>query len=228
LGLVSSRLGLITVGQSPRNDIVPAMSALIGPSVEVIEKGALDNLSPAEVKSLAPAKDQSVLCTRMASGEQVVVSKEGVIPLVQERIRELDNEGVDLILLLCTGHFPVFDSRVLVLAAQAIVDRCIQALIDERHTLGLVVPLPEQEEVLGRSLKKVTPRIKTVSASPYGVIESLEAAAERLAREEPDLVVMHCMGYNRDHRRIFRRATGKPVVVANSIVARTVSELLAA
>jgi len=223
---MTSRLGLITVGQSPRRDIVPYMSALIGPEVEVVEKGALDGLSRAEVESLAPAEGQAVLCTRMAAGDQVVISKEAVIPLVQERVHELNAEGVDLILLLCTGHFPVFKSRALVLAAQEIVDRCIQAVISEQHTLGLMVPLPEQEEDLRRSLQHITPRIKAVSASPYASEQALILATERLAGEDPDLVVLHCMGYNQEHRRIVRQTTGRPVIVANSIVARTVAELL--
>ncbi len=43
-----------------------------------------------------------------------------------------------------------------------------------------------------------------------------------------DLVVMHCVGFTKDHRKVMRELTGKPVILANSIVARTIGELLQA
>jgi protein AroM len=223
---VTSRLGMVTVGQSPRSDIVPAMSARIGPGVTVVEKGALDGLSDDDIQSLVPTEGQTVLCTRLASGEQVVISKQGVIPLVQKRIVELNSEGVDLILLLCTGRFPSFESQVLVLAAQEIVDRAIQAVIGDAHTLGLVVPLAEQAAGFREKLRHITPNVVVVSASPYAADEGMKGAAEQLNQYAPDLVVLHCMGFNRTHRRIFRQVTGKPAIVANSMVSRTVAELL--
>jgi len=37
-------VGLITIGQSPRPDVVPDMAEIIGPGVEIREAGALDGL----------------------------------------------------------------------------------------------------------------------------------------------------------------------------------------
>ena len=199
---------------------------MIGPGLTVLEKGAMDCLTGDDIRSLAPIQGQNVLCTRLADGDPVVISKESVIPLVQARIEELNREGVDLILLLCTGHFPKFESRVLVLAAQEIVDRVIQAVIGDPYTLGLVVPLPEQEAQIREELLHITPNVVAVSASPYAADGTLKEAAEQLNRHAPDLVVLHCMGFNREHRRIIRQITGKPTIVANSMVARTVAELL--
>lgn len=224
---MTSRLGMVTVGQSPRSDIVPAMSAMIGPGVAVVEKGALDGLSGDGIQSLAPTEGQTVLCTRLACGEEVVISKQGVIPLVQKRIEELNGEGVDLILLLCTGQFSRFESRVLVLTAQEIVDRAIQAVIGDTDTLGLVVPLAEQEAEMREKLLHITPNVVAVSASPYAADEGIKGAAEQLNQYSPDLIVLYCMGFNRAHRRIFRQVTGKPAIVANSMVSRTLAELLA-
>ena len=223
---MTSRLGMVTVGQSPRSDIVPAMAAMIGPGVAVVEKGALDGLSDDVIQSLAPTEGQTVLCTRLVGGEEVVISKQGVIPLVQKRIKELNREGVDLILLLCTGHFPSFESRVLVLTALAVVDRAIQAVIGDAGTLGLVVPLAEQEAEMREKLRHITPNVVAVSASPYAADEGVKEAAEQLDQYAPDLVVLYCIGFNRAHRRIFRQVTGKPVIVANSLLSRTVAELL--
>ena len=51
---MNQRVGMITVGQSPRDDIVPNMAQQLGANIEVVEKGALDGLSTEEIRSPAP------------------------------------------------------------------------------------------------------------------------------------------------------------------------------
>lgn len=223
---MTRRLGMVTVGQSPRTDILPAMMEEIGQDVEVIEGGALDGLSLEEVRSLSPTGDEVRLCTRLSDGTEVVVAKERIIPMVQTKIDELNGEGVELIVLLCTGHFPRFESTCLVLEAQKVVDRCVEAVIGDRNRMGLVVPLREQGEAARQNLSHITPHITAVNASPYGSLDEVARAAGILKEGNVDLVVMHCMGFTNDHRRVMRELTGKPVILANSLVARITGELL--
>lgn len=219
------KIGMITVGQSPRNDIAPAMSRIIGPGIEIIQKGALDGLSDTEIDELAPISAEIRLCTRLADGRQVVVVKEKILSLVQAKIDDLNQASVELIVFLCTGHFPRFESRCLIAEAQRIVDKCIEALVDDRYTLGIVVPLAEQLAQARQSLSHITSKIHVVSASPYGSLETVQQAAAELYRNQVDLVVLHCMGFSSDHRQVMREVTQKPVLVANSIVARTLAAL---
>jgi protein AroM len=220
------KIGMITVGQAPRNDIVPVMSRIISPGIEIIQKGALDGLADAEIDELAPRSAEIRLCTRLADGRQVVVVKEKILSLVQAKINDLNQASVDLIVFLCTGHFPRFESRCLIVEAQRIVDNCIEALVDDRYTLGIVIPLAEQMAQARQSLCHITSKIHVVSASPYGSLEMVQPAAAELLQKQVDLVVLHCMGFSSDHRQVMRAVTQKPVLVANSIVARTLAELL--
>jgi len=220
------KIGMITVGQSPRSDIAPAMSRIIGPGVEILQQGALDGLSEAEINDLAPQSAEMRLCTRLTDGRQVVVVKEKILPLMQSKIDALNQASVDLIVFLCTGHFPQFDSRCLIVEAQRIVDHCLEALVDDRCTLGVVVPLAEQMAQARKSLSHTTSKIHVVSASPYGPLEAVQQAAAELYRNQVDLVALHCMGFSTDHRQVMREVTKKPVLVANSIVARTLAELV--
>ena len=48
------KIGLVTIGQAPRTDVVPEMRALLGPVVEVLEAGALDGMTPEEIAMLRP------------------------------------------------------------------------------------------------------------------------------------------------------------------------------
>ncbi len=51
---MSKKIGIITIGQSPRTDVLPEMSAFFPEGVEVLEQGALDGLTPQQVRAFAP------------------------------------------------------------------------------------------------------------------------------------------------------------------------------
>lgn len=44
-GITMKKIGAITVGQSPRVDLIPEIQPILGDSVEIIQAGALDGLS---------------------------------------------------------------------------------------------------------------------------------------------------------------------------------------
>src|SRR5437762_10789544 len=108
---MKSIVGMITIGQSPRSDVVPDMVEILGPGVEIRERGALDGLSPREIAALAPAPDDDLLVTRLADGSSVFVAKRHMVARVQALIDELETFGVTMTALLCTGAFPQFRSR---------------------------------------------------------------------------------------------------------------------
>jgi protein AroM len=224
--MVKHRIGFVGVGQSPRDDIMPGIKEILGEDVEVVEKGALDGLSKDTIKSFYPKQGMTFLCTRLSDGTQVVIAEEDIIPKVQTKIEELNREKAELIVLLCTGHFPRFESRCLLLEAQKVVDRSVEALITDQNTMGLLVPLSEQREIAKQNLSHITPHITVASASPYHPMDETQRAAEALKAKKVDLVVMHCMGYTKAHKKIVKEVTGKPVLLANSIVARTAAELI--
>lgn len=44
-------LGVVTIGQVPRVDLVPEIRSILGEEIQIIEKGALDGLSLKEVET---------------------------------------------------------------------------------------------------------------------------------------------------------------------------------
>ena len=48
-GITMKKIGAITVGQSPRVDLIPEIQPILGDSVEIIQAGALDGLSKEEI-----------------------------------------------------------------------------------------------------------------------------------------------------------------------------------
>lgn len=63
------KIGAVTIGQSPRTDVMADMKAILGEEVEVLEAGALDGISMEEIKQMEPAKGDYVLVSRLQNGE---------------------------------------------------------------------------------------------------------------------------------------------------------------
>ncbi len=219
-------IGIVTIGQSPRTDVVPEIQTHLGDHVEVLEHGALDGLTLAEVKNYAPEPGMLPLVTRMRDGMEVVVAKEKLLPRLDEVMTALDDKGVDMILLLCNGDFPVFDTRCLVIEPQRLVDGCVAGLLREGHRLGVLVPVPEQENWVRQRLTAVSPNVTVAVASPYEGQEPLEAACQRFRDDGCDVIVLYCMGFNRQLGAKVRSLCSTPVIVSSAIVARIMGELL--
>ena len=223
---MGKKIGIITIGQSPRKDVVPEMTPFFGNNVEVLEAGALDGLTPDQVKTYYPENGMTHLVSRMRDGTEIIVAKEKLIPRIETAIIDLNRKSVSLILLLCVGTFPQFQSACLIVEPQKIVDHCIEGLIGASHRLGIVIPIAEQEDWVRETFSELTTSITVTVASPYAGQNDLLAAAAILNEAACDLIVMYCMGFNRQLTRPIREITAKPVIVSSAIVARTIGELL--
>jgi protein AroM len=220
------KIGMITIGQSPRADVVPEMREVLGSDVEILEAGALDGVSLEEVKRFSPKGRDYILCTRMSDGTEVVVAKRFIAPRVQKCIDLLSQRGAEIIVFICTGHFPPFSSKRLFIEAQKIVDHFILALHGENERMGLLIPLSGQMKQAKKKYDRLKGRVIIKAASPYAPEDEISMAAEELKRADPHVIVMHCIGYTQAMKERVMEITGKPTVLARSLVARTLKELL--
>lgn len=220
------RVGTVTIGQSPRTDLIPELAALWGTGVEVLERGALDGLGRAEVLAMVPEPGDYTLVTRLADGSPVTVGKRHILPRVEAAVYELDAAGVGCILLLCTGEFPAFVTRAPLLRPDLLLHQAVPALVAGRR-VGLMTPSPLQVEQ-ARAKWSGLPGLEVAAANPYAEPErELAAAAQTLAGAGAQVIVMDCMGYTAAMKRLVRSVSGLPAVLARSLVARLAAELLA-
>ncbi len=217
-------LGAVTIGQSPRSDVVSEIRPLLGEGVRIVEAGALDGLSPDEVAELAPAPGEAVLVTRLRDGSSVRVAHRHILPRLARQVEALARE-VDVVLLLCTGSFPPFRVGCPVLYPDRLLQNFVRAVVPDGH-LGVVTPdeaqIAEQRVRWSETAGRVTVR----SASPYGDPGHLLATARDLASQRVDLVVLDSLGYNLTTKRMVRGVVGVPVVLPRTVLARAAAELL--
>lgn len=216
------RAGFITIGQSPRIDVVPEMKSILGKDVIIVERGALDGLSPEEIQGLSPEEGEYVLVTRLLNGRQVTVSRERITERMQRCIDILERE-VDAIGILCTGEFPELRSNTVLIEPSLLLLKTVEA-VRLKNSLGVLVPsvlqIPDQKG----KWAAVGVEVCAVAVSPYtGTEGEIEKAGAEL--RECDLIVLDCMGYNLRTRRIIRDITEKPVLLPRMLMARLIEEL---
>ena len=222
------KVGTVTIGQSPRIDVIPQIRNVLGPNIEVLEKGALDGLSLEEVREFHPGPGDYTLVTRMMNGTEVKVAEERIMDRMRRCIAEFQAEPVEVIILLCTGEFPEIESEKIVLRPDRIMLNVVRSLLDTGR-LGVVVPSPEQIPLLGARWEKIHLEVVADAVSPYtGSDEELREKANKLKASDVDLVVLDCIGFNRETRALFREITEKPVLLPTTLVARIAGEMLGA
>ena len=217
------KIGLITIGQSPRTDVVPELRKILGDSnVEIIECGALDRLSNDEITALRPAEGEYVLVTRLRDGTEVKIARDKILPLLQGCIDSLE-PLVDVLGLLCTGEFPELRSRKMLIEPSNLLLKVVESLKVSR--LGVIIPDPKQIDLTKKKWHNMASDLKILSISPYtGSLSNLKSVAETL--QDRDLIVLDCIGFSTEAKKIIATISGKPVILPRTLMARVLRELL--
>lgn len=213
-------LGVVTIGQTPRPDLEAAFR-LHAPTATIRVSGALAGVPPAEVAAIS-VPDRYPLLVRLADGGTAQIPLAALAPLVEERARRLAEEGVAAVVVACAGAFPEIRCAAPVLLPGRLLPGVVGAMTRSRR-IGIVTPLAGQAPAAREKWTADGFSVKVAWASPY-VHDELDAAA---AMRDPTLevVVLDCMGHGDDYRRAFAERCGRPVVLAQSVVARVAGEL---
>ncbi|WP_019120373.1 AroM family protein [Brevibacillus massiliensis] len=221
------KLGMITIGQAPRTDVAPIIEKYLDGRAELVQSGVLDGLTKEWIEqNLAPESGDYVLTSRLTNGDNVVMSRQKIQPILQEKIYQLEDMGIKQILLLCTGVFPGLATRQsYLIEPDHIIPPTVKALAGERR-LGVLVPLPEQKENLKPKYLPYGMTPAFAVASPYhNDREKMEQAACEL-KEKADLILLDCMGYTEEARELVAKASGLPVILSNALIGKLVSEMI--
>lgn len=226
---MSPILGLITIGQSPRVDVVPDMAEIIGPGVEIREAGALDGLESAQIDALAPSSGDDILVSRLRNGAPVFLAKRLITERVEQKIAELEGDGAMLTALLCTGAFPRLRATCPLIQPQHVLLGVVRGL-SWRGRLGILTPtVPHVPQTEARWRADGFDPV-VVPLSPYQEEDAaaLARAAGVFRAAGAGLVVMDCMGFRRKTKQELQGLTGVPVLLANLLVARVIAEICGA
>lgn len=220
-------LGTLTIGQAPRPDVVPIIDRHVGAQVRRIHRGVLDGLSPPDIDArYRPEPGEAALVTRLQDGSVVELSRGRMRDGVQRALWQLEDDGCDAILLLCTGTFDGLECRrAWLIEPDHIIPPMVAGLVEQRQ-LGIIVPIASQiasEHGKWSALGK--PPIYG-AASPYS--QGPEAAvpvARDLKQRGAKAILLDCIGFTERHRDALAEVD-LPVILSNAVAAKAVGELL--
>ena len=219
---------MLTIGQAPRaDDTVADLRRTLGPGYALVERGALDGLSRAAIAELSPAPGEYLLITILADGTSVRLGKPRILPLLQRQIDAFGADGVDAILLLCTGTFPEFKAERLIVQPQPVLYRMMIGLAGPAGRIGSLTPLADQLAQARAKWREFGVDPILAAASPYAGADEVSGAAREVAEQGADVIFMDCMGYSLEMKACARAAAGgRPVVLARSAIARVLGEIV--
>lgn len=218
------KIGAITVGQSPRTDVVHEMLGLLG-TVELEQRGALDGLSGDEIAAFAPGPGDYVLVTRLRDGSSVRIAEKHILQRMQVHIDELLSKGAEGILLLCTGEFPPFQCSKPILYPQRLLQHFTVGTVADRIVGVLTPDISQVPQATRRWQANGVKGVIVEPASPYGDPLEVTKAALKLKARGAQVVVMDCIGYNCVMKQEIVKLTGLPTIVPRTVAARAVAEL---
>ena len=223
-GITMKKIGAITVGQSPRVDLIPEIQPILGDSVEIIQAGALDGLSKEEIAKFVPRPGENVLVSRLTDGTSATFGESYIRPRLQLCIDDLEQQGVSLILFLCTGEFPAeFHSNVPLIFPDHILKGLIPAI--GVKNLSVIIPAKAQAEQMPEKWKDCCNSLHITPVSPYGDPQAVFEAAKEIPADT-DLILLDCIGYTIEMKERIQALTQKPVLLSRTLVARVIRELV--
>lgn len=219
------KIGMLTIGQSPRDDILPGLKEILGEGYEIVEAGALDDKTLEDVGKIDLNPQDYILVSRMRDGAEIKITKKYIIPMIQEQIHRLEEQGVRLIVIMCTGRFPQFASRGLVVTPSEILKGVLKASL-KKGRLGVVYPAEEQTPMAGGEFGREGVEVYADWVSPYEGDDELDQVADRLASQNLDLILLNCFGFSSKVRKVITEKTGVLAIQSNALVARVLKELV--
>jgi protein AroM len=223
-------IGFATIAEAPRDDVVPSIQEILPSDIRIVERGNLNGLSPDEIAALAPAPGEVGIVARLKSGGETLLSHAKILPRMQRLVDELvQDEGADVIVILCGADWSAIKSPVLVVNPGRVFPGVVSALAHGRK-LGIIKPSAGQVEKERERYAQLGIEATVTSASPYiGELrlDYVREAADQIRDAGCELVWMTCIGMDEAMRNVVAEVTGRPIILARSILGRIVAELVA-
>lgn len=223
------RIGMATIGQAPRDDVVPAMREYLPPGLEIVERGALDGLTRDSTQPYWAEPGEVGIVTKLRDGSSVLLSHATILPAMQAVVDGLVREdGASLVVILCGANWSELRSERLIVNPGTLFPAVIGSLAAGKR-LGIIKPDAGQVEKERARYAALGIDVTVTSASPYAGPDRLDLARDagtQLRDADCDLVWMTCVGMDAPMRDAVAEVTGVPVILAHALLARVVTALL--
>jgi len=221
--LESKKVGFITIGQSPREDVISEIRPLLLPQIEIYEEGLLDGLSPEEIELLKPEFGEIPLVTRLRDHSQVLLGEEKVSSLMHEALDNMRRKtDIRAAGVLCTHDFQLPQLSYPVIFPHDYIHFILTRTL-RISSLGAVVPLEGQVEMARKKLE--VEKVVIDVMSPYEEGKNWEETARKFTQEKVEAVVLDCMGFRMEAKQQLQNLLSCPILLPRAILAQAINQL---
>lgn len=222
------KIGFATIGQAPRDDLVPYLVENIDTPVEYAEMGIMDTLSPDEISALNLKDRSQHMVTRLRDGSSATIAHSLAVPRMQTVVSALAEE-CDIVVILCGADWSEVKANKPVLNLGSLFPHIVRGAAQQVR-LGVIRP-SEGQIVSTRDQYRDEFMLdaEVVSAFPYDdqAIDRARQAAKELKNWGAEMLWMTCVGMTEEMRAAAQEEFQGPIILARSILARVLSELAA-
>jgi len=219
--LDSVRIALITIGQTPREDVLSEIRPLILPHIDIMEAGLLDDLDEEKISRLKPKKEEMALVSRLKDGSQILLGEYKIRSMLSQSIRALiSKREIDAAGILCTHDFPATKFPVPVIFPAAYLKFIIYQVM-RIETLGVVVPLKSQMDWPKK--KWSGKKVEWEAKSPYDQGKTWHKIAQTFNQKKTEAIILDCIGYSIKDKMELKKHFDRPVLVPRIVLAQAIN-----
>lgn len=220
---VAQRVAFVTIGQSPRDDVVPDILRSLDGPIESLEYGILDEVSRDGLFEASPGPNDPALLTRLRDGSDVVLSMDWTSQRVREVYRDVAVREIDLVVLMSTILGDTVAPAGATVYCDRVIDRAVAGFAQAGQKVGIVLSLGGQEDHIAHGNGGFD-WVLVAIARP-GDRKALSTALKILGG--CDIIMLHSVSYSEADREVAKQISGKPVVLARHLVINAIRGALA-
>jgi len=216
-------IGALTIGQSPRPDLVAPLIDWLPKNCQIIQAGALDGLTKA---SLPPVHDGTYpLTTRMRDGSLVMIEESFLVAKLQQTLDQLEEQGVIVTILLCAGTFSKLKGTRPLVNPFSIGRTVLHSL--GLTKIGLIAPIKEQEAPIRQRWLAAgfQPTVWTADLAQQGNQFS-QQLNEQIETNHLECIVLDYVGHPTVQVAKLRKTAVIPLIDLGQLAIATLSSLL--
>ena len=218
------RLGIVTLGQSPRPDIQADLAPTLC-DMEIVQFGVLDDCSNGHLATFAPREGPFVL-TQLRNGGPIKVGVPEVSQHLQNLVGHLEGD-LQALLIFCARPLAVSSKRP-VLRPSALLGSYLPSVMQRGHLTvirGSPELLPEGQAYWSARLPAC--RISMLTASPFSVDweEEWNELVENLHSLAPQAVLLDGLGYTRPMQQYLKKRWNGPILLPRALLGQVLSNI---
>ena len=246
---LQQNVGLVSLGQTPRDDLAKEIRQFVGCPMNVLEFGLLDGLSKADLSKIKDSYerpelrshqkdrikesvDEPLLMTELRDGSKINLTLDYASERMIFLYNELALQPIDLVVLMTTIICPTPAPARATIFCDKIVDRAIETFAGSGLNVGVIISLESQRQLLRYA---TAPELQAsanadfessifIAAATPGVDIEMKAALNTL--KGCDVFVLHSISYSESKRKQLAAYLDKPVIHARRLIATAIREAL--